>query len=110
MGSVALNVGMHRFTFGVMVPALRSDLGLDYLASGTLNATHMAGYLAGTLVAPMIVRRTGARRLAFLGHMLVACGAAACALAPAAGRPTGCLPPAAWPAVSAREWRCCASW
>lgn len=91
MGSIALNVGMHRFTFGVMVPALRSDLGLDYLASGTLNATHMAGYLAGTLVAPMIVRRTGARRLAFLGHMMVACGAAACALAPAGGPAYGVL-------------------
>lgn len=80
--AIALNIGMHRFTFGVTVPALRRDLSLDYLASGTLNAVHMAGYLAGTLIAPLLVRRFGIRPLAIAAHGLVAAGAILCAVAP----------------------------
>lgn len=80
--SVALNIGLHRFTYGVMLPALRRDLELDYLASGTLNAVHLAAYLAGTLTAPILVKRLGPARLAGYAHLLVAVGAVACALAP----------------------------
>lgn len=82
VGSVALNIGLHRFTFGVTVPSLRRDLGIDYLASGTLNAVHMAGYLVGTLTAPRLVARLGLRRMARLAHLFIAAGALVCALAP----------------------------
>lgn len=81
--SIALNVGMHRFTYGVMLPALRRDLDLDYLASGSLNAVHLAAYLAGTLAAPRLVRHIGAAKLSVSAHSLVAFGALICAVAPA---------------------------
>jgi len=79
---IALNVGIARFTYGVMLPSLRNDLGLDYLASGSLNSIHLAGYLIGTLMGPWLVRRMAVWRMSRYAHLLVAVGAAVCALAP----------------------------
>jgi predicted MFS family arabinose efflux permease len=80
---IALNVGIARFTYGVMLPALQRDLALDYFGGGALNAAHLLGYLAGTLAAPALARRIGMGRLARAAHALVAAGALACALTPA---------------------------
>jgi predicted MFS family arabinose efflux permease len=79
---IALNVGIARFTYGVMLPALQRDLALDYFGGGALNAAHLLGYLAGTLAAPMLARRLGMPRLARYSHALVALGALLCAIAP----------------------------
>lgn len=79
---IALNVGAARFTYGVMLPSLRRDLGLDYFAGGTLNTIHLAGYLVGTLLTPSLARRTGMPALSKGAHLLVAAGALLCALAP----------------------------
>jgi MFS family permease len=79
---IALNVGAARFTYGVMLPSLRRDLGLDYFAGGTLNAIHLAGYLIGTLAGPSLARRIGMPALAKYAHLLVAAGALGCALVP----------------------------
>ncbi len=84
---IALNVGIARFTYGVMLPSLRNDLGLDYLASGSLNAIHLAGYLIGTLFAPSLGRRMATWKMSRAAHLLVAAGAVACALAPSASVP-----------------------
>jgi MFS family permease len=80
--SVALNIGIARFTYGVMLPSLRRDLGLDYFLGGALNAVHLLGYLIGTLVAPKIARRIGMVRCSAVSHGLVAAGAIVCALTP----------------------------
>lgn len=82
--SIALNVGLHRFTYGAMLPALRRDLELDYLSSGLLNAVHLAGYLAGTLVAARLISVWGPAVLSRRAHAGVGIGALVCALAPAA--------------------------
>jgi len=79
---IALNVGIARFTYGVMLPALQRDLALDYFGGGALNAAHLLGYLAGTLAAPALARRLGMPRLARYAHALVALGALLCAVAP----------------------------
>jgi predicted MFS family arabinose efflux permease len=80
---IALNIGIARFTYGVMLPALQRDLELDYFGGGALNAVHLLGYLAGTLVAPLLARGLGMARLSRGAHWLVAAGALVCALAPA---------------------------
>jgi predicted MFS family arabinose efflux permease len=79
---IALNVGIARFTYGVMLPALQRDLSLAYFGGGALNAAHLLGYLAGTLAAPMLARRLGMPRLSRYAHALVALSALICALAP----------------------------
>ena len=79
---IALNVGLARFTYGVMLPSIRRDLGIDYLGSGSLNAVHLAGYLVGTLAAPRLLAQLGPGRLSRWAHLLVAFGAILCAVAP----------------------------
>jgi predicted MFS family arabinose efflux permease len=79
---IALNVGIARFTYGVMLPALQRDLALAYFGGGALNAVHLLGYLAGTLAAPMLARRLGMPLLSRYAHALVALGALLCAIAP----------------------------
>ena len=83
---IALNVGLARFTYGVMLPSIRRDLGIDYLASGSLNAVHLAGYLVGTLAAPRLLTYLGPGRLSRWAHLLVALGAILCAVAPDTAR------------------------
>ena len=56
---VALHVGMARFAYGVVLPSLRTEMGLGYTAGGVLNALHLAGYLVGTLLGPGLIRRFG---------------------------------------------------
>lgn len=79
---IALHVGLARFAYGVVLPSLRSELGLGYTAGGVLNALHLAGYLGGTLLGPALARRFGLARLARWAHGGVAAGALLCALAP----------------------------
>ena len=80
---VALHVGVARFTYGVMLPALKRDLALDYFGGGALNAVHLLGYLAGTLAAAPLARRLGMPLVSRSAHALVAAGALLCALTPA---------------------------
>lgn len=80
---ILLNVGVARLTYGVMLPSLKRDLGLDYFGGGALNAIHLLGYLAGTLSGPALGRWLGMQRLSRTGHVLVVLGALACAAAPA---------------------------
>ena len=80
---IALHVGLARFAYGVVLPSLRTELGLGYTAGGLLNAVHLAGYLAGTLLGPALARRIGMARMARAGHGLVLAGALLCALTPA---------------------------
>ena len=81
--AVALHVGMARFTYGVMLPALKRDLALDYFGGGALNAVHLLGYLAGTLATPLLARRLDMALISRGAHAVVAAGALLCALAPA---------------------------
>ena len=80
---IALHVGLARFAYGVVLPSLRTELGLGYTASGVLNAVHLGGYLAGTLLGPGLARHWGLARMGRAGHLLVMAGALLCALAPA---------------------------
>jgi predicted MFS family arabinose efflux permease len=73
---------MARFTYGVMLPSIRRDLGIDYLGGGSLNAVHLAGYLIGTLAAPRLMSRFGPSEVSRWAHLLVAMGAVLCAVAP----------------------------
>ncbi|MGE0315425.1 MAG: YbfB/YjiJ family MFS transporter [Lautropia sp.] len=82
---VALHIGLARFAYGVVLPSLRIDLGLDYTTGGLLNAIHLGGYLAGTLTGPALARRFGMHRTARWAHLLVVAGALLCAAVPSGG-------------------------
>jgi predicted MFS family arabinose efflux permease len=77
--ALALDVGVARFTYGVVLPAFARDLQLSLTGAGLLGTMHLIGYLLGTLASPALNARLGphglcrASHLAFAGAML-ACG------------------------------------
>lgn len=59
-------LGLARFAYALLLPAMSDDLAWSYSAAGALNTTNAAGYLAGALLAAPLARLVGTRR-AFLG-------------------------------------------
>src|SRR5215470_12923492 len=70
---VALSLGpavsnsFGRFAYALLLPAMRTDLGLNYSQAGGLNTANALGYLAGALIAARYVSRVGNRRLFCVG-------------------------------------------
>ncbi len=73
-------VGLVRFAFGILLPAMADDLGLDYRQQGFLSASYFTGYLAVVAVMPWLAPRLGSRRLCAGGLALVAAGLLAMSL------------------------------
>ncbi len=67
----AVSLGLARFSYALLLPPMRADLGWTYFTAGAMNALNAAGYLAGALAAPRLLARWGARR-AFVGGALAA--------------------------------------
>jgi len=63
----AVSNSFARFAYALLLPAMRSDLGLSYSQAGGLNTANALGYLAGALVAARYVSRLGNRRLFYVG-------------------------------------------
>jgi predicted MFS family arabinose efflux permease len=53
----ALQIGIARLGYGLALPAIRGTLHGNYTLYGTINAASLAGYLAGALIAPLVMRR-----------------------------------------------------
>ncbi len=64
--AAAVSLGLARFSYALLLPPMRADLGWSYLTAGAMNTVNAAGYLLGALLTPMALRRFGARR-ALLG-------------------------------------------
>ena len=61
--AAAVSLGLARFSYALLLPPMRADLGWSYLTSGAMNTVNAAGYLVGALLVPAGLRRFGARRL-----------------------------------------------
>ena len=60
-------LGLARFAYALLLPAMRADLGWSYAEAGALNTTNAAGYLTGALLAAPLARTVGSRRSFLLG-------------------------------------------
>jgi len=67
-------VGLARFAFGMIIPAMADDLGLDYRQQGFLGASYFVGYLTVVAALPWLAPRLGLKRLCTGGLGLVAIG------------------------------------
>jgi len=59
-----------RFAYALVLPQMRSDLALDWSQAGGLNTANAIGYLAGAMLARVLVGRTG-NRVLFIAGMLI---------------------------------------
>jgi predicted MFS family arabinose efflux permease len=66
----AVALGFSRFAYGLLLPAMRADLGWTYVEAGALNTANGAGYIVGALVAAWTANRWGTAR-GFLAGFLV---------------------------------------
>jgi len=67
----AVSLGLARFSYALLLPPMRADLGWSYLTAGAMNTVNAAGYLVGALFAPRWLARHDARAL-LLGGMAAA--------------------------------------
>src|SRR6185503_9687605 len=59
----AVSLGITRFSYGLLLPPMRADLGWSYTLAGGMNTANAAGYLLGALMTPALMRRCGPLRL-----------------------------------------------
>jgi predicted MFS family arabinose efflux permease len=79
MGPVVA-LGLARFAYALLLPAMRADLGWSYANAGTMNTANAVGYLAGALLAAPLARRFGIKQTFFAGILLTAAGIGASGL------------------------------
>jgi predicted MFS family arabinose efflux permease len=63
-----------RFTFGLLLPAMKADLGISYGLAGWLGTINLAGYLISTVVTSAASLRFPPHRLVQFGLGLATCG------------------------------------
>jgi len=80
--AIGVDIGLARLGYGLLLPAIRADLGGSYGTYGLVGALHLAGYLGGTLAAPPLLReRARIPRVIAIAHVVVALSVAASAAA-----------------------------
>jgi MFS family permease len=65
----AVSLGLARFSYALLLPAMRADLGWSYFTAGAMNTVNAAGYLLGALAVSRGLDRIGPRAL-FIGGMV----------------------------------------
>ena len=76
----AIALGLARFAYALLLPAMRADLGWSYATAGAMNTANAAGYLAGALIAAPIARRIGIKQTFLSGIFVTAIGVGAAGL------------------------------
>jgi predicted MFS family arabinose efflux permease len=70
----AIALGLARFAYALLLPAMRADLGWSYANAGAMNTANAAGYLIGALAATPVARRFGIKQTFIAGIFLTALG------------------------------------
>jgi predicted MFS family arabinose efflux permease len=65
----AISLGLARFSYALLLPPMREDLGWTYFTAGAMNTVNAAGYLAGALLMPRLLARIDARRVLIAGGL-----------------------------------------
>jgi len=61
---------MTRFGYGLLLPAMRTDLGWSYALAGGMNTANALGYFLGALLTPRLMRQRGAPAVLVAGALL----------------------------------------
>ena len=60
---VCVTHGFARLAYGLLLPAMKSEMGWTYAQAGWLNTANAIGYLAGAVLTMLLIRRVSAARL-----------------------------------------------
>ena len=66
----AVSLGITRFAYGLLLPAMRTDLGWSYTLAGGMNTANAMGYFLGAVMTPWLMRRWGPSVLLWGGAAL----------------------------------------
>jgi predicted MFS family arabinose efflux permease len=66
----AVALGLARFAYALLLPAMRADLGWSFADAGAMNTANAAGYLLGALVAAPLGKRVGDKRVFVVSLLL----------------------------------------
>ena len=66
----ALSLGITRFSYALLLPPMRADLGWSYTLAGAMNTVNALGYLLGALITPRLLQRFGASKVLMAGAVL----------------------------------------
>ena len=53
----AIALGLTRFSYALLLPAMKADLGWSFAQAGAMNTANALGYLLGALAFPFVSRR-----------------------------------------------------
>lgn len=67
--NAAVAVGLSRFAYALVLPAMQESFAWSYVEAGALNASNAAGYLFGALAAARVMARFGAVATFVVGAM-----------------------------------------
>lgn len=71
LGGLALGVtvttGFGRFAYGLLLPAMKSEIGWTYAQAGWLNTANALGYLGGAVLTMLLISRTSPAWLFAIG-------------------------------------------
>lgn len=69
--AAAISLGLARFSYALLLPPMRAELGWSYFVAGAMNTVNAAGYFVGALLAPRWLSRHDARRVVLAGTAAV---------------------------------------
>lgn len=68
----AISLGLARFSYALLLPPMRADLGWSYFLSGAMNTGNALGYFIGALSMPLLMRHCRAQLPLVGGAVLAA--------------------------------------
>lgn len=68
----AIALGFARFSYGLLLPIMKNDLGWNYLIAGTMNTANALGYLIGALLMPWLMRRMSVNQVFWYACLVTA--------------------------------------
>lgn len=64
---VTVTNGFARFAYGLLLPAMKSEMGWNYAQAGWLNTANALGYIAGAIVTMVLIHRVRTTQLFAFG-------------------------------------------
>ncbi|WP_139839394.1 YbfB/YjiJ family MFS transporter [Halomonas sp. CSM-2] len=66
----AIGLGIARFAYALLLPAMQPSLGWSYADAGWMTSVNAAGYMVAALLAARVIAYAGAYRVMAGGHCM----------------------------------------